>query len=399
MDVHADDDPPRAGSGPETTHAMGTIFSSNRRRAGKALAAGAPVAFLAVAHLAGCNLVANLGQFDDAVPASAAILGEDGAGNGSAVSAQPDAPTSSSDSSMGSSIPPTTDSSADAAMNSMTDEATGEPAVDSSVASAPDSANEPDAAMEAATAEDATAAATDSSTPESAADSASGTADGSGTGNWCVAHASTINYDCHDFDEGEAAAVGFSSHYYSGTFAAVTSADYAPNSAPSSLLVSTPALGDAGTADNQFNDVLAYHAKLEVSFAIKIVDYDPNVGNLSVFRVSYKDNKWAETLDLHGTTATLTEVWTPSGGGAGETDHAVTMPSLAAWILVDLVVDLGGHTQSMTYNGVSALTGAAISNPADNNPTLFVQSGLNFLIGPAKTMFLYWDDLVVATPP
>ncbi len=381
---------------------MGNILSSNRRRVGRALAAslGAPVALAAVAHLAGCNLVANLGQFDDAVPASAAIVGDDGADSSSAASVGPDAPTSSANSSMGSSGQPTTDSSGDTATNSMTDEGTGEPAVDSAVVSAPDAGREPDAATEGATATDAaTEAATDSSTPESAADSASGTADGSGAGNWCVAHASTNNYDCHDFDEGEAAPVGFSSHYYSGNFAAVTSADYDPGSAPSSLLISTPALGDGGTADNQFNDVLAYHAKLELSFAIKIVDYDPNVGNLSVFRVSYKDNKWAETLDLHGTTATLTEVWTPSGGGAGETDHAVTMPSLATWTLVDLVVDLGGHTQSMTYNGVSALTGAAISNPADNNPTLFVQSGLNFLIGPAKTMFLYWDDLVVATPP
>jgi hypothetical protein len=376
---------------------MGIIFSSNRRRVGRALAAGlgAPVAFVGIAHLAGCSLVANLGQFDDAVPASATVVGDDGAGNGSAVAIQPDAPASSAHSSMGSSVQPTIDSSSDAAVNPMTDTtASGQP-TDSAVDSAPD----PDAAIEPDSATDsATEPATD--VEASAADAANETAGGPEAGPWCVGHASTINVDCHDFDEGNAAPVGFSTHYYSGNFAAVTSADHAPSSAPSSLLISTPALGDGGTANNQFNDTLSYHSKLELSFAVKIVDYDPNVGNLSVFRLSYKDNKWAETLDLHGATATLTEVWTPSGGGTGQTNHTVTMPSpLDAWTLVDIVVDLGGHTQSMTYNGVSALTGSEISNPADNNPTLFVQSGLNFLIGPAKTMFLYWDDLIVATPP
>jgi hypothetical protein len=75
------------------------------------------------------------------------------------------------------------------------------------------------------------------------------------------------------------------------------------------------------------------------------------------------------------------------------------MPPLDAWTRIDLVVDLGAHTQSLTYDGASALSGSSISNPTQSNPALFVQSGLNYLGGPAKPMSIYNDDIVVNTPP
>jgi hypothetical protein len=75
------------------------------------------------------------------------------------------------------------------------------------------------------------------------------------------------------------------------------------------------------------------------------------------------------------------------------------MPTLNAWVSMDLLVDLNAHTQSLAYDGVSALSVPGISNPTESNPALFVQAGLNWLSGPAKAMSIFWDDIVVSTPP
>jgi hypothetical protein len=216
---------------------------------------------------------------------------------------------------------------------------------------------------------------------------------------WCARHASDQNFDCHDFDECGDAGAGFTSHFYSGDYASVTSSDYAPGSPPSSLVVSTPAL-DAGNADDQYNDVLLYKDKLELEFSVKIVNQDLKAGDLSLFRLSYQNNAWALTFDMHGASGALDEQWSLPHGGTGQASHAVEGSlALSAWTDIDIVVDFALHTVSMTVNGAEAVKGASISNPSQSNPALFVQTVLNYLSAPATPMLIYYDDIVVRTPP
>ena len=252
----------------------------------RAAAASAIIAVL----IGGCDVIAGLGQFDNAVEAIDAVdsgseiatPGEDG---------QPAPLASSSAANLSSS----TGSSGGASSALAT---TG--AADAFAPDAGASEATPDAASDSADAAMVDAAAV---TPADAGPPSDAGA------TWCVEHASPVTFDCHDFDDAASPLAGFTSHFFSGNFASVTSTDYAPGSAPSSLLIATPALDGGSSAINQFNDVLLYHDKLELAFSLKLVSYDSNAGDVSLFRVSYQDNGWAETLDSRGSTATLNEVW------------------------------------------------------------------------------------------
>jgi hypothetical protein len=303
--------------------------------------------------MVGCNLVANLDRFDNAVAAPVDV--SSASDDSSAVDANTQ-PTSDVDS----------QPAGDAATASNLDAG-----IDSTVDIGQDSAPTNDSSTTLDVAPEATT--------------------------WCALHAPVTAFDCHDFDETNDAAAGFTSHFIpsSGDMAQVTSTDYAPGSPPNSLLIATPALDAGGYEIDQFNDVLLYSNKLEVSFAVKIVNYDSSDGVVSLIRVSYQNNAWAETLDINANTTALDESWS----GGGKAAHTVTMLSLNAWVSVDLLVDLNTHTQSLTYSGVSALSSTGISNPNESNPALFVQSGLNYLGGPAKPLSIYTDDIVVSTPP
>lgn len=233
------------------------------------------------------------------------------------------------------------------------------------------------------------------------ADTVTGSVDAQDAGGWCAAHRSANAIDCYDFDEGQTAQYGFMSHYYTGHFASVTSMDFAPGSPPSSLLVSTPLL-DAGEApqDEQFNDTLAFHNKVELSFALKIVNYDPDAGYISPFRFSYQNGAWAAELDLEQTGAFFNESTALPDGGTRHSTYAAAQPSpLDAWTNVDCLFDLANHTVSLSYDGVAVVTNQAITNPGQTAPAIFVQVGLNFLMSPAKPMMLYYDDIVLSTPP
>jgi hypothetical protein len=312
---------------------------------------------MAMVDLAGCALIADLQKFDNAV--SATVDAESPAEGAPGVTDDATDPSADDEAS------PSTD---DSALEGSVDVTT-----DSSVTTATDAG--------ADTTQDA--GATSDSTPEA--------------GTWCARNTSANTFDCHDFDETGDSSAGFTNHLLSswGELAVVTSTDYAPGSPPNSLLISTPAIDAGGYAIDQYNDVLLYHNKFELRFATKIVNYDSSAGVVSLIRMSYQNNGWAETLDLQGNTTTLDESWT----GNGKAAHSVTMLPLDSWVDVDLVVDLNGHTQSLTFNGVSALTVSTISNPNQSNPALFVQAGLNYLGGPAKAMSIYCDDIEVNTPP
>lgn len=218
---------------------------------------------------------------------------------------------------------------------------------------------------------------------------------------WCAAHQSATTLDCHDFDEGNPAPQGFTSNYFSTIFASVTSASYVPGSPPSSLLLSTPLLDAGGpSADEQFNDLVAYHSKLELTFSLKIVNFDPTSGDVSLFRISYNDSHWAVTLDYQNTTAALNEsAILVDGGPTTHHAHQASQPPFTDWTTVDVLVDFVGQTIAMTYNGISVVTSQAIESPTETNPMLFVQAGLNFLGSPAKPMMIYYDNILLSAPP
>jgi hypothetical protein len=366
------------------------------------LALGAAAAIL----MAGCSLIADVGQFDNATAAD----------DGAAASPEPDGEVADG------SRPPGPDGAAEGASTIDARDPTdsggaGDTFVsdfdgDDAAASSKDSG---DATAPSTDSGDATTAPpTDSGAPSSdAGDSALGEVDAADSaalvqdaGNdapaltWCAAHVSATTLDCHDFDEGNPAAQGFSSNYYSTIFAAVTSSDYVPGSAPSSLLLSTPLLDAGGPwADEQFNDVVSYHDKLELTFSLKIVNFQATSGDVSLFRISYKNSDWAVSLDYQGTTAALNESATFADGGTYVHAHQASLPTFTNWTTVDVLVDFVDQTIAMTYDGVSIVPSQAIESPTQNNPQLFVQSGLNYLASPAKPMMIYYDNIILSAPP
>jgi hypothetical protein len=363
-------------------------------------------------EFAGCSLVADLGQFDHVVAASSDAAGtpsdasqsaDDGSTIDESTASTDDAGSDAvAESSAYANVDATVDSAVDAAPDSHVSPPTADGSLDATIDSTVDAAVDSPVDVTVyspvdATPDSQTSPPVDASPDTAIGDSAMPVDASPEASTWCAMNATTNTFDCHDFDESSDAAAGFTNHLLStwGELATVTSTDYAPSSAPSSLLISTPALDGGGYAIEQFNDVLLYHNKFELSFATKIVNYDSDAGVVSLIRMSYQNNGWAETLDLRGATTALNESWTNNGKAA----HTATMLPLNAWVNVDLVVDLNGHTQTLTYNGISALTASAISNPNESNPALFVQAGLNYLGGPALPMSIYCDNIIVNTPP
>jgi hypothetical protein len=219
-------------------------------------------------------------------------------------------------------------------------------------------------------------------------------------GTWCNTHAPPSAVDCHDFDEGREAGAGFASYYYSGSYASVTSTDFAPGSPPDCLLVSTPSLA-AGDPfqDSQFNDLFPFRNKVDLRFAMKIVNYDVNAPDVSLFRVSYQDNAWSVSLDFQQRGAILLESVLAPDGGVQQTKYAAAQPSpLDSWTDVDCSIDLSLHTLSLSYNGVAVVSNQSIANPPQDRSATFVQIGLNYLAAPAKPMLIYYDDIVLTTP-
>lgn len=345
--------------------------------------------------LGGCNLVANLGEFDNAVADT--------------VEAAPDGESL---------IGPVAEASeAGAPGDSIVGSEEGGESTDAGV-DPPDTAPEPaadvtggdtddamhdlvDAAPVAMDVADATDAASGAADAALGAADAGKPADPSDGGTWCATHVSSITVDCHDFDEGRSASAGFASNYFSSVFANVTMAAYAPGLAPSALLITTPLLAaGASAAFEQFNDTVSFHDKIELSFALKIANYDSAAPDVSLFRVSYEDNSWAESLDFQQVAANFIETASPPDGGTDRGIHTAAQPStLTDWTNVDVLYDFAGHTVTLSYNGVAVVIDQAIQNLAPGTPSIFVQVGLNFLQAPTQSMMIYYDNILLETPP
>jgi hypothetical protein len=215
-----------------------------------------------------------------------------------------------------------------------------------------------------------------------------------------VSRAGATIFDCHDFDEGKPASSGFGSTFEPTVFSSVSSSDYAPGSPPSSLLFTTPSLTGTAATSQQFADVVAYHGKIDLSFQVKIVNFDAHAGDVSLARIGYQDADWAVTLDYTGASGTLNEIASFADGASYRSAHTASQPSpFDAWNTVDILVDFDGHTISLAYNGVSVLSDQDIANPVQNNPNISIIMGLNYLGPPANPMTIFMDDIVISTPP
>jgi hypothetical protein len=369
-----------------------------------------------VCALAGCNLVANLGEFDNAVGATVdaapdresviepvAEANEAGAPGDSIVGNEDGGESMDT----GVDPPGTAPVAAADVIGVDTDDA-----MLLADDAAPQGMNVGDTADAASGAADAASGATDAASgatdaASGAADAASGAADAgepadpSDGGTWCATHVSSITVDCHDFDEGRSASAGFTSNYFSSVFANVTMAAFAPGSAPSALLITTPLLATgANAAFEQFNDTVSFHDKIELSFALKIANYDSAAPDVSLFRVSYEDNSWAESLDFQQVAANFIETASPPDGGSYRGTHTAAQPSTVTdWTNVDVLYDFVGHTVTLSYNGIAVVTDQAIQNLSAGTPSIFVQVGLNFLQAPAQSMMIYYDNILLQTPP
>ncbi|GEM_PF-3924538 len=368
-----------------------------------------------VCALAGCNLVANLGEFDNAVadtaeaaPDRESVIGSVAEASEAGAPGESIVGSEDGGESMQTGVDP-----ADAAPVPWADGPGGN--TDDAmhlVDAAPHAMNVADATDAASGAADAASGSADAASGSAdvasgAADAASGAADAgepadaSDGGTWCATHVSSITIDCHDFDEGRSASAGFASNYFSSVFANVTTAAFAPGSAPSALLITTPLLAaGANAAFEQFNDTVPFHDKLELSFALKIVNYDSAAPDVSLLRVSYEDNSWAESLDFQQVAANFIETASPPDGGTYRGIHTAAQPStLTDWTNVDVLYDFAGHTVTLSYNGVAVVTDQAIQNLAPGTPSIFVQVGLNFLQAPAQSILIYYDNILLEAPP
>jgi len=361
----------------------------------------------ALAALIGCGLVAKLGEFDDAVADSVEVA--DGAADFDSSSAAWEASVPNDP--VAAIVDDGRDADAIASQEAATrvDVGTSGPDADhdsntpangadaETIGTVPATSDTDAAASDADDAANVAAVEED----DSPADAVAGDgAESSGSSAWCATHSSSITLDCYDFDEGQPAPTGFESNYFSSVFASVTSADCASGSPPSALLIATPTLASgARPALEQFNDTVSYHDRIELTFALKIVNYDVNAPDVSLFRVSLGDNSWSESLDLQQRTANLIEASVLANGSTQQVSHASSQPStLNAWTRVDALFDFAAHTVSLSYNGVVA-SQLTMANGGQGTPSVFVQIGLNYLTAPAKAMTIEYDDIQISAPP
>jgi hypothetical protein len=213
---------------------------------------------------------------------------------------------------------------------------------------------------------------------------------------WCTANATANTLFCNDFDEGKPYSDGFTTFFAladGGLVPSVVSSDFA--SPPSSLLVTTSAVA---SGSNEYEQLVAHvsenTSRIQLQFALKLVDYDVNVGDLSLVRIAFASGNWWVTWDLQSAATVYETLLVPDGGQVQET-HPTPMPPLGEWVNVVFAVDVGAQTVSLTLNGTPALQDS-ISAPAAS--AIFTGGiGINYLQGPAQPMSIYYDNVAITT--
>jgi hypothetical protein len=213
---------------------------------------------------------------------------------------------------------------------------------------------------------------------------------------WCLANTTSKTYFCRDFDDGKSFGFGFATYLNlpdGGVEPSIVSNEFA--SAPSSLLV--PAASLASSSDSEQVQLVVHvsgHTLLELHFALKLVDFSPTGGDLSLVRLGFDSNVWWVSWDLQGS-SNVYETTMTSDGGQMTTTHPTTMPQLGAWVDVVFAIDVAAETVSLTLDGVSALQDT-ISAPTLTGG-LGAGIGINYLQGPFQAMSIYYDNVAIVT--
>jgi hypothetical protein len=217
-------------------------------------------------------------------------------------------------------------------------------------------------------------------------------------GSWCRANSTTNTASCRDFDEGKQIAALWSISYFTPSdFSSIDLTDHAPGSAPSSLLFSTPQVAAGDSAQGQLVDHLQFVSDVTLQFALKIANFDPGAGDVSLVRVAYQSGNWAVSLDFNGGVGNVLEAFLPPDGGAQTTaSHPVSQPNFQTWTTVLLDVDINAQRVYLSYDGVSVANGVVLSNPPNaSTSAISVTVGANYIGGPAQPMSISYDDVLI----
>ncbi len=220
-------------------------------------------------------------------------------------------------------------------------------------------------------------------------------ADGGDAASWCEANATPDTAFCRDFDDGMPYGYGFSTDFNladGGQVPGLVSSDFV--SSPNSLLITTPAMGAADVENVRLTVPVTDHKRIQLKFALKLVDYDVGVGSLSLSQISFNSSNWRVSWDLQETASVHETLVSPDGGLTTFT-HPTTMPPLGQWVDVVWILDIKAETISLTLDGTSALKGP-ISAPALAGG-LSAAIGINELEGPAQPMSIYYDNVAIVT--
>jgi hypothetical protein len=252
-----------------------------------------------------------------------------------------------------------------------------------------------------------------STLPDASLDSATGTADGGNDASdagesgalaqdggeagtrWCVANATPNTTFCRDFDDGKPYDYGFSSYLNmpdGGVPPTLVTSDAV--SQPTSLLLQTPAVASSSSAQEQLVVHINDHPRIQLQFAVKLVNYQVGVGDLSLVRIAYDSGAWWCSWDLQSAANVYETIATPDGGYA-TAPHPTTMPPLGKWVNVVFTIDADAQTVSLSLDGITALQDAITAPPLVGS--LSVTIGVNYLQGPAQPMSIYYDNVAIVT--
>ena len=223
-----------------------------------------------------------------------------------------------------------------------------------------------------------------------------------GGSTWCASQTTSKTAYCRDFDDGRNYDVGWSSIYSEPmgiAFATVECGNHASDSAPCSLLVTTPQVLAGSSASFQLQQLVESNSGVSLQFDLEIVNYDsgsPNVGLIAVYLQTTK--AWWLSLDIVGGEFQLTETQDSPGdaGNHNYTTHKGGQPILGSWhqVNLQLIANSSPLMASLSYDGNEVITPVTITPPA--TPTqLLTQWGVNYVQGPAQPMRLSYDNIKI----
>jgi hypothetical protein len=216
---------------------------------------------------------------------------------------------------------------------------------------------------------------------------------------WCVANMTANTTFCRDFDDGQPYNFKFAPYLQladGGEPPSIVSTTFV--SRPSSLLVTTPMISSSDHEQVQLVVQIGNHAHVQLQFALKLVDYDLGVGDLSLARIAFGNSDWWVSLDLQGSSSANVYETTVTDGNQMTVTHPTSMPALGKWVNVVFTVDVDAETVALTYDGTNVLQNTIAAPTPAGSLDLSSTIGINYLQGPAQPMSIYYDNVAIVAP-